>query len=1019
MAEEMLSCPVSLQPSNETADDTEFTTKTFNRFCGNKLPAVLNYVTTVNHEYAKLKNKLLCAQQELSCASRIIEEQAQLRKHKRKRKRTSNDSGGFVQFTTASGGVHNNQKLKAVRSVEKAIDAVANTSQKKQEVLQSIGGQSTIVQAKIAIADSVLFVVQLLRNILFVPLQMTHGHLMPMFRWLLYVCIPHVQAKQQMADIKNVMELPRRSRYFTTAQHQKQEMNPIFSQLQNSKNIFTLSAEDQRAVIRSIQIRSKKKRSDALTAKDKLDIERAWVENCEICPNAADVVRKIDKNGKTITMPIHQFYNRIEDVRNWLIVHLHKRLAISTVWLNRPWYVRKGKPDTCMCHYCENIRLAKKAIMDNNQLLNRPTRTIRALYTIQKCILRRRRRIRAKLLRMVELGNPLTPHQLALINMENDTRTEDDLNVRYPTMTIVSMCRGAFKSKILDRVLCPNAMPVYRPLSLSELGKPECIGHANINEECQKCKKKLRLLRFEAVPPFDVKIMEDICNNTSIMKDQFWTEDDKITYCTWGDDTGDNNTAEMREHTTSPVQFFDAFLNRLAKYAEHIGTLRRSKFAAMQEEHNMLIFRAILDMDFSQNYNFGSVYRNAIQSAHWKNNTATLFTAVFRCLCHKTFFDISTCLLKGDEVSFFDEPSGLYHYGRVMRDEDRDEYSTGQVAVKIEYDGIFGKLPGAIHLLQRVLLRRRKILTIPIIVVSNDKHHDTGFVNYFLHQTFADWFEANREKYTSKITEISVHSDGAASHFKNKDSIGCLITLKAKLSLARISWLFGCPGHGKGVWDGLGGIIKNGTTIYLIRHQKPMGEVEDVFKLIKQLFAPDEQNELLESDTAKQGSKLKCEPWHICYGRSVDIELFRTSAGEEKKQTRIALKGSSDADNSTGKGDGTRSMFYYEAVGNGVQLVYRKYGCSCIYCMKGWNWLNSEPELRRSAGIRSNLVLTLVPETEACVLQEPFLFQHLTMVLIANPKNQTVIDDRLKKGKQGLSLLRENNNSKMMRKKKA
>lgn len=28
-------------------------------------------------------------------------------------------------------------------------------------------------------------------------------------------------------------------------------------------------------------------------------------------------------------------------------------------------------------------------------------------------------------------------------------------------------------------------------------------------------------------------------------------------------------------------------------------------------------------------------------------------------------------------------------------------------------------------------------------------------------------------------------------------------------TLKRVSWSFGCPGHGKGTWDGLGGIVKN------------------------------------------------------------------------------------------------------------------------------------------------------------------------------------------------------------------
>jgi hypothetical protein len=251
----------------------------------------------------------------------------------------------------------------------------------------------------------------------------------------------------------------------------------------------------------------------------------------------------------------------------------------------------------------------------------------------------------------------------------------------------------------------------------------------------------------------------------------------------------------------------------------------------MQEEHNMMFYRAILDMDFSQNFNFGSVYRRAIQSAHWKNKTATLFTAVFRCLCTKTFHDITSILLEGDEVSYYEEDSKLYHYG-VVGKNNMSNKTEDKVPVLLRYDTVHGVPAGKMHLIERTKLRRRKILTVPIIVISNDKHHDTAFVQHFLGKVFVEWFRGHGQ-YTNGITEVSIHSDGAASHFKNKESIGYLMKWKTLLDLQRVSWLFGCPGHGKGVWDGLGGIVKNGTTLHLIRLSKPVGEVFEIFEIIK------------------------------------------------------------------------------------------------------------------------------------------------------------------------------------------
>ena len=59
----------------------------------------------------------------------------------------------------------------------------------------------------------------------------------------------------------------------------------------------------------------------------------------------------------------------------------------------------------------------------------------------------------------------------------------------------------------------------------------------------------------------------------------------------------------------------------------------------------------------------------------------------------------------------------------------------------------------------------------------------------------------------ARITRIDIDSDGAAAHFKQRGSIH-YITYLAQLYYLTISWTFGCAGHGKGTWDGLGGIVK-------------------------------------------------------------------------------------------------------------------------------------------------------------------------------------------------------------------
>ena len=59
------------------------------------------------------------------------------------------------------------------------------------------------------------------------------------------------------------------------------------------------------------------------------------------------------------------------------------------------------------------------------------------------------------------------------------------------------------------------------------------------------------------------------------------------------------------------------------------------------------------------------------------------------------------------------------------------------------------------------------------------------------------------------IVQIATHSDNAAQHFKSSKSLcwySSLVT--AHPWIKSLVWDFGAPGHGKGVWDGLFGMLK-------------------------------------------------------------------------------------------------------------------------------------------------------------------------------------------------------------------
>jgi hypothetical protein len=92
----------------------------------------------------------------------------------------------------------------------------------------------------------------------------------------------------------------------------------------------------------------------------------------------------------------------------------------------------------------------------------------------------------------------------------------------------------------------------------------------------------------------------------------------------------------------------------------------------------------------------------------------------------------------------------------------------------------------------------------PHITASDDKQHDTSFVQHFLQYVALgeQGFVQSHPKLKDQATEFFVHSDGAPGHLKQKDTLQSLNDLLIRNTvhgITRIVWEFGCPGHGKGI----------------------------------------------------------------------------------------------------------------------------------------------------------------------------------------------------------------------------
>jgi hypothetical protein len=108
---------------------------------------------------------------------------------------------------------------------------------------------------------------------------------------------------------------------------------------------------------------------------------------------------------------------------------------------------------------------------------------------------------------------------------------------------------------------------------------------------------------------------------------------------------------------------------------------------------------------------------------------------------------------------------------------------------------------GSVHHLQRCELRARVWYTFGQTGVTNDKNHDSYATQHFMDKFIDEWLQGHT------IHSIHIHSDNAGSHFKNSKTLNYLSRLFDRLNL-KVTWSFGCPGHGKGPWDGFGGVMK-------------------------------------------------------------------------------------------------------------------------------------------------------------------------------------------------------------------
>ena len=255
------------------------------------------------------------------------------------------------------------------------------------------------------------------------------------------------------------------------------------------------------------------------------------------------------------------------------------------------------------------------------------------------------------------------------------------------------------------------------------------------------------------------------------------------------------------------VEFLDEFERASIKFPGHRELVVAAKKAAKQLKENCWLGMLMADYDWSENGLIAAARQ--IQSEYWCLKYFSLFITIFSYLEPEAWHNQADRLSPGGEGTVEPEgsPAGAKEpakgsYFAVVHTSPLAPGENSLYSVKKNDSTV-------IEGVKRRHLRHRVFFNEAFASITDEKRHDgyttSHFLNRILHEHFAERIESG------EIWAFIGHSDNA-SHFKSAQMINYWTKKKQELGLAFLRIEFGCPGHGKGPWDGLGAVLKQCVT---------------------------------------------------------------------------------------------------------------------------------------------------------------------------------------------------------------
>ena len=500
------------------------------------------------------------------------------------------------------------------------------------------------------------------------------------------------------------------------------------------------------------------------------------------------------------TLPLHEIYRIFQKT------YPLDKLGWTEFRRLKPWNLIKAYRETCLCRCCELFRLFVQALQVVGKLLE-----------------------------------PLVRKPDHLEDAQGDDAEAEAANLAAEAadpdlLWLVNFCKAETKSEMANMLVCGGCL---------ETAKPDCI-----NGKCRSCgfaKHWSRGLRPRLVN------MEKESNDLGKLLDgvqPVWEHEVRYEVLKSSGSTPSDGSNEdkdtLRARCVAPVvRFLDTFEEASVKFPAHRHLIGDTKAKARRRDRYFWPGMLLSDYDWSEN----GVIANArqIQSEYWALTHFSLFISITTYLVVKAWLDRRSRLSVGMEVTV--EPDGavlstaerlspakgsfyaVVHSTPISEAAGRPEDETYSVTV---YDHPSKPDGTVIAGIPRERLRHRKKHTTAFIGITDEKRHDAITSQHMLNKQFEHWvLQLDEGKFWAWLG----HSDNA-SHFKSGLMMHYWSGKMSELDFLKAVWIdFGCPGHGKGPWDGMGAVMKQQLTRDLTNGQilTESGYVRDPREVAEQL----------------------------------------------------------------------------------------------------------------------------------------------------------------------------------------